>query len=1080
MPHSSVRTPFRTAVRTGARPRPLDVAVVGITLVLLCLPMQLMGQQGTVTGTVTEMGTQRPLVNAQVVVQGTTIGSLTNARGQFSIPSVPSGEVNIRAELLGFAAQTRSVTLAPGETVSVDFSLRQTTLALDQIVVTGAGVATERRRLGNTIATIDMAGLQDAPVSSMSELLTGREPGVMGLVGGGVAGEGARLRIRGSSSLSQSNEPVVYVDGVRMDNSGGFGPGIGAGGGAPSRLDDLNPDAIERIEILKGAAAATLYGTQASNGVIQIFTKRGQSGAPRWDVSIEQGFSRFPTSSRMAPHAGFVRGVDPTATGFGRDLGVQGVRDFWGIDVQPFEVFEVDMIGRLFGTGHNQTYSIAVTGGSQAITYHVSGRFFRDDGPYRATEEFRSPGFSTANDEVTRVQLNANTEIFPRDDLRVRVSSSFTESNTEVPDTNNNIFGVLSSVINSRPEVANPDNLLGSPAFATTRENWLRRTLQEVQRFGGAVTAVYQPLPSLALDATFGIDFVNQRGTRIIPFGWNVDGFSGSNVLGQRVVNDRNHREITLDVKGTWSTTLGEDWTGEFLAGGQGFLTRTNSQRGTGSEFPGPGIDVAGGGALQTLFEGFVEEVNVGAMFQTQIGFRDYAFLTLGGRLDEHSAFGETAGTEFYPKASLSLVPSQLDRWNPDLVSTLRLRAAVGRSGLQPSAFDQFTTFAPLASFEGPGLAPSNLGNPFLTPETSTEWEVGSEVGLFQDRASLDVTYWNRTVNDVLVDRQFVPSGGFRQRQVANVGQMDAWGVEIGFNAVAVARPNFSANVFANAAFLRETITDLGEAPALKVGGSYPRYRQFTREGFHPGAFFGPLLDESVEIPVHLGNCVPLSRSELTTFLSQPRDPSTLQPLVQDCGTPEALLHFLGKPVPDWQGAFGADMTFFQNWSVSSVFEYRARNFQIHALDDAFRRSHPLIGRNIREAAEVNATLLNPASTAEERVSAAEIWVRELAGLSPFDGLNEIHDADFIRFRELSLTYRAPVAFAERVGASNLSVTFGGRNLALWTRFPGTDPELDVVGGDRSGDLDANFNLGTVGWGVPIPRRFTFTVRAGF
>ena len=176
--------------------------------------------------------------------------------------------------------------------MTVDFQLRQTTLALDQIVVTGAGVATERRRLGNTIATIDVGDLQTAPVNSMSEILTGREPGMVGLPGGGVAGEGARIRIRGSASLSQSNEPVIYVDGIRVDNAQGFGPGMGAPGGSPSRLDDINPESIERIEILKGAAAATLYGTQASNGVIQIFTKRGQAGTPRYDVSIEQGFSR--------------------------------------------------------------------------------------------------------------------------------------------------------------------------------------------------------------------------------------------------------------------------------------------------------------------------------------------------------------------------------------------------------------------------------------------------------------------------------------------------------------------------------------------------------------------------------------------------------------------------------------------------------------------------------------------------------------------------------------------------------------------------------------------------------------------
>jgi len=1042
-------------------------------LLALFLPLSL-AAQGTLTGTVTEAGTNRPLVNAQIFVVGTTVGALSNARGQFTIANAPAGEVSLRAELLGFAGQTQTVTVVAGQATTVNFSLRQTTLALDQIVVTGAGAATERRRLGNTIATIDMRELETAPVSSMSELLTGREPGVLSLPNGGMAGEGSRIRIRGSASLSQSNEPVIYVDGVRVDNARGFGLGVGAPGGSPSRLDDINPESIERIEILKGAAAATLYGTQASNGVIQIFTKRGQSGAPRYDVSVEQGVTRYPIG-KMPLHAGFVTGDQPSA----RDRGVVGVQDRWGLRVQPYEVFEVDMFSPLFSTGLAQTYSASITGGNQGMTYYVAGRFHTEDGPYDGSA-FEAPGFRVANDTNQRMQFNANLEVFPRDDLRIRVSSSFAEISQQIPDNNNNIFGVLSSVINSRPERATQSNLFGSPAFATTRENWLRTTGQDVQRFGGAMTAVWQARSNFAVDATVGIDFVNQRSVRFIPFGWNVDNFTGSNRLGTRTVGDRNHREVTLDVKGNYSTAFGDNWTAEVLFGGQGFLTQTKAQRGTGSDFPGPGLEVAGAGALQTLAESFLEEANVGLLGQAQFGFRDYAFFTVGARYDEHSAFGETAGGALYPKVSASVVPSQLDGWNGDLLSTFRIRAAVGTSGLQPGAFDQFTTFSPLASGEGPGVAPQNLGNPDLLPETSREWEMGTELGVFEDRASLDITYWNRTVTDALVDRQFAPSGGFRSRQLDNIGELKAWGLEIGLNAVAVARPNFSANVFVNGSFLREEVTDLGGAPPIKVGGSYPRYRQFTREGYHPGAFFGPILAQGVEIPVHLGDCRPLSRAELTTYLSQPRNPSVLQPFVESCGTPEMLLNYLGKPVPDWQGAFGANMTVMRDFSLNTLFEYRFGNFHIHDLDGAFRRSHPLIGRNIREAAEVEAILLNPASTAQQRVAAAETWVRELQALSPYDGLNEIHEADWLRLREISLTYRAPISWAERVGASNLSLTAAGRNLAIWTKFPGTDPELDTAPGSGDGGVDNNFGMGTVGWGVPIPRRFSFTVRAGF
>src|SRR5207248_6025438 len=176
-----------------------------------------------------------------------------------------------------------------------DFAVGQAAIGLDVVVVTGAGAETEKRKLGNTVATIDVNGLRNAPVANFSEQLAAREPGVSVLPSSGMTGEGARIRIRGAASLSQQSEPIVYVDGVHVDRSGGFGDYIGTGGGgSPSRLDDINPEAIERIEVLKGAAAASLYGTEASSGVVQIFTKSGSPGPPRWDFVTVQGFLTDP------------------------------------------------------------------------------------------------------------------------------------------------------------------------------------------------------------------------------------------------------------------------------------------------------------------------------------------------------------------------------------------------------------------------------------------------------------------------------------------------------------------------------------------------------------------------------------------------------------------------------------------------------------------------------------------------------------------------------------------------------------------------------------------------------------------
>src|SRR6266851_4854472 len=224
---------------------------------------------GTVRGTVTDAVTKRPVDGAQIYVVGTELGTLSNATGQFQF-NLAAGQVTLRTRRVGFGSASKTVTVTAGEVTVVDFGLSQAAISLDVLVVTGAGAETEVRKLGNTVGQIDVKSLRNAPVSTVSEQLAAREPGVSVLPSGGLAGEGAQIRVRGTASLTQANEPIV-----RVDRTGGFGDLIGAGGGGtPSRLDDINPEAIDRIEILKGAAAATLYGTEASAGVIQIFTKK--------------------------------------------------------------------------------------------------------------------------------------------------------------------------------------------------------------------------------------------------------------------------------------------------------------------------------------------------------------------------------------------------------------------------------------------------------------------------------------------------------------------------------------------------------------------------------------------------------------------------------------------------------------------------------------------------------------------------------------------------------------------------------------------------------------------------------------
>ncbi len=1024
---------------------------------------------GTVIGTVTDAGSARPLESAQVYVEGSGLGTLTNSSGRFVLVNAPAGEITVIAELVGYRSGSQTITVTAGETATANFLMSVTAITLDQIVVTGTGVATEKKKLGNSIATVDVSNLQDAPITSFSDVLQGREAGVVGLPGGGDTGAGGRIRIRGSASLSQSNEPIIYLDGVRIDR--GAGGSWGAGQAQTRRIDDIDPGSIERIEILKGAAAATLYGTEASNGVIQIFTKRGQQGAPRWSLQTDQTAVRAPLD-RFIPHADFPRNAEEVAR----------MQSRWGVSLQPYEVHETQYMDDFYNTGYGQTYAGSVSGGGDLIRYYASGRYYNENGPFG----FEDPDFIKNEDTIVRRQGTVNLSIFPFDNMRLRVSGSYSESSQSALAGGNNIFGVFSLGLMGQLRLADENNRYGSLAFATLREAGHRDVLESVEHFVGSVNANWTILDGLVFDGTYGVDMTNGRNISFFPYGWNKDGFSTYYTEGNRDFGDRNHREVTGDFKVSYDRDFADDFTSTTLVGTQGFVSENTFNGGGGEDFPGPGLEVADAGAEQYTSESWSKEVNAGVYIQEQLGYQDWAFLTLGARFDANSAFGEDFETATYPKAAISIVPTDLFDWDYETLSTFRLRSAWGRSGLQPGAFDKFTTYNPLPSEVGPGLQPGNLGNQALAPETSDEWEVGAEFGLWNDRVGVDFTFWDRVTNDALVARQFPVTGGFTATQLDNIGQLDAKGFEISLTTQAYNSENLAISLFANTAWIDEIVTDMGGAPPLKTGGSYPRYRNFLKEGFAPGSFFGAVLDPNMAIPLDISgtSCLEPTQAQALEYFSEPRNPSEFEVIPLGCpeGSSVYLDSYIGKPTPDFAGSFGFDISFLSNFELSSNFEYKAGNFHTQDLTGAFRQANAVIGRNVPATAHVASVLQNPASTAQQRLEAALTWAKELRALAPMSGMNQIWTSDFVRWREISLSYRVPSDFVENLGLSNATVTAGGRNVRLWVfgDYRGIDPEINPTSTCTGGGVNCNFLTGTEAFGVPIPRRFTLSLRVGF
>ena len=1007
-------------------------AIAGFAL-LGAVPTAAMAQQtGTVTGTVIAQETDQPLAGVQVFVQGTNIGTLSGQDGTYTLRNVPAGTQEVRATILGYSRGTQQVNIAAGETVTANFTLRTSAVELEGITVNPVTGRQERRReIGTNTASIQVGEINQATVTNFSDVLSGRAAGVNLQQSSGTVGTSERIRIRGANSLSLSNEPLIYIDGVRASRSYG---GFGVGGQDPSRLNDIAPADIENIEIVKGPAAAALYGTEGANGVILITTKRGRTGEARWNAYVETA-SMSDETNYPANYLAFQRvgeGSPFTPTGFRNpDVAAPCRNDqaAAGLCTQDellsFNTL-MDPRTRPFQTGHRTRYGLNVSGGAENIRYYVSGELTDQQG-------------IVMHNTQDQGNFRANLQADLRDDLSINVTSGYVRSGLRL---NNNDNSVFSPLING---------LLGTPVFvdygddppgATQDRNygWGYRvehlaefpTHQDIDRYTAGLSGQYTPLEWLSGNFNFGLDLTdrhdyNHVDPMVLPIG-------GGYNLGFRQSQRSNTYQWTGGVSGTASLNLTDLIASTTTVGTQYERSLFESTYCYGADIPTGTRSCAAAAQLFSVSEGFSELITIGGYIRQQLAFDDRLFLTASLRGDDDSAFGEDFGLAWYPGISASWVMSE-ENWFPrqqGFLSELRLRAAAGTSGLRPGFRQALTLLQPVAvTVDGAdvvGLTLDRTGNPDLSPERTSEFELGFDAGILDDRVALEFTYFNKNSRDALISRRLPPSLGLTATVFENLGQVRNSGTEASARILAFTTDIARLNLNLNHTTLRNEIVEMGEGVEDII---FNRGAQRHTEGQPAGAFYQERItweDSNGDGRLAIAD-VDFARDE---------DGNRLGP------------QFIGPSLPTWSFSFGGDLGLWDWLTVSTLFDARGGNYQLD-YTSLFRclQGASRLDRGCPAVWDQNAPLEDQAA---------------FIG-NAFMGTNAgyIRPADFVKWRELAVAFGMPPMLTERAPfLQGATLTLAGRNLGTWTDYPGLDPEINETGGS------ANFTQGEFNTQPPL------------
>ena len=784
-----------------------------IVLSIVASQQYAQAQDRTITGMVTD-DTGSSLPGASIVLKGTTTGTTTDIDGNYKI-SLSSGGTLIYSFV---GSQSKEIAVGDQSVINVSLS----SMVLAEVVVTGLGGTFDKKRLPTTINSVSSEDLKYTPIVRIDQLLQSKLPNTQILQSSGAPGTTGVIRGRGINSALKGQQPVIYIDGVRVDNlNSSAGLSVGTGGAQSSALADIPVDQIEDVTFLKGGAATTLYGSDAANGVLLITTKKGKAGKARISYVTQLG-------------------------------AIEGTGDYFVFD-------EVKELG--FRTGFLNSHAVNLSGGSDIVTYNFFAKY-RNDNSFQYGQGER------------RYTIGGGYNASISDKLNYQGSFSYISNNfSRLPNANSSFdrtFGIDQGL---------PDGQLGlstnKPSDWTAEDKEIVGKLirdvadlsditTKIRRFTNSHKFTYDIKDGLSLNAIIGLDFRNSRDQDIQTNEYLVTQFSvapGTTTEGSINRADRNFLSTTGTLSANWDVNAG-DFTFNSIVGAQFFRNVDDQQQviTTNQAETSTTVNIS---AEQSVTDFQSSVTNYGYYFSENIGWKGKVFLDFGFRNDFNTAFGTDASSKFYPKAGFSYsISDESFLSESSLISNLKIRGSWGKAGNFPPPY---TRDAQLNAnpFNGQlAFQPGQVGSANLAPEELTTIEGGIDIGLLKGKINLEITYYNSRTKDALFSAPFAPSAG-SESQVRNLGEIENKGWEIATRFKIIDQDDFKLSTNLSWNQQQNTVLSGGGAPEFSIGG-FSFLGSFVKEGQPIGYFRGsnPTFAEdgtvsSVEENAVLGKPIP-------------------------------------------------------------------------------------------------------------------------------------------------------------------------------------------------------------------------------